>query len=128
MPRPLRLLELSSARQALVRLFQATNYGEIRQLQVKEAEPVLNPAPIVLVDLKLDTDDESRPELALVDFVLGHEVCRLLDRLDQVKTGEIERISIRAGIPRRIVLQSSQPIQILAKHLVRDAGCQRGAC
>ena len=69
MPRPLRLLELSPARQALVRLFQATNYGEIRQLQVKEAEPVLNnPAPIVFVDLKPDTDDEARPELALVDF------------------------------------------------------------
>jgi hypothetical protein len=82
MPRPLRLLELSLARQALVRLFQATNFGEIRQLQVKKAEPVFNPAPIVLVDLKLDTNDESRPEFALVDFALGHEVCRLLDRLD----------------------------------------------
>jgi hypothetical protein len=67
MPRPLRLLELSPARQALVRLFQATNYGVIRQLQIKEAEPVLNPAPIVLIDLTLDTDDESRPEIPLLD-------------------------------------------------------------
>jgi hypothetical protein len=128
MPRPLRLLDLSTARQALVRLFQATNYGEIRQLQVRESEPVLNPAPIVLIDLKLDTDEGPRPELALADFTLGHEVCRLLDRLDEVENGEIERISIRAGIPRRLVLQSGQPVQILAEHLVRDAGCQRGAC
>ena len=55
--------DLSPARQALVRLFQATNYGEIRQLQVSEAEPVLNPVPIVLLNLKLDTDEALRPEL-----------------------------------------------------------------
>ena len=128
MPKPLRLLELSPARQALVRLFQATNYGGIRQLRVKEAEPVLNPAPIVLIDLKLDTDEESRPEMALADFALSHEVCRLLDRLEELENGEIERISIRAGIPRRLVLQPGQPVQILAEHLVRDVGCQRGPC
>ena len=108
MPKPLRLLELSPARQALVRLFQATNYGEIRQLQVKDAEPVLNPAPIVVLDLKLDTDEEPRPEIALADFALGHEVCCLLDRLDEIEDGEIERISILAGIPRRLVFQSSR--------------------
>ena len=109
MPRPLRLLELSPARQALVRLFQTTNYGEIRQLRVNDAEPVLNPAPIVFFDLKLDTDDELRPEIALTDFALCQEVCRLFDRLDEVRNGEIERISIRAGIPRRLVFQSSHP-------------------
>lgn len=108
MNRTLRYSEVSRPRQLLIRLFQNTNFGEVRQLQVKDAEPVLNPAPVVLVDLKLDTDDESRPEIALTDFALSQEVCRLLDRLDEVRNGEIERILVRAGIPRRLVLQSSR--------------------
>jgi hypothetical protein len=108
MPKRFDFLDLSLPRQALVRLLQATNYGEIRQLQVRESEPVLSPAPIVLIDLHLDTDQESRPEMAVADFALGHEVCRLLDRLDEVENGEIESIEIRAGIPRRLVFQSSR--------------------
>jgi len=63
----------------------------------KEAEPVLNPPPIVLLDLKLNTDEEPRPEIALADSALGHEVCCLLGRLDEIESGEIERISIRGG-------------------------------
>jgi hypothetical protein len=72
MPKRFDFLDLSLPRQALVRLLQATNYGEIRQLQVRESEPVLSPAPIVLIDLHLDTDQESRPEMAVADFALGH--------------------------------------------------------
>jgi hypothetical protein len=47
---------------------------------------VLSPAPIVLIDLKLDTDQESRTEMAVADFALGHEVCRLLETRRSWKT------------------------------------------
>jgi hypothetical protein len=84
-----RFSELSEARQTLIRLFQVINYGEIRQLQVRKSEPVPNPTPIVLIDLKLDTDEESRSEMALEDFALSYAVCRLFDRLDEVENREI---------------------------------------
>jgi hypothetical protein len=74
--------------------------------QVSEAEPVLNPVPIVLLNLKLDTDEALRPELGLTDFALSHEVCRLLDRLEEINNGVIGRIVIRAGIPHRLLFAS----------------------
>ncbi|MGA2882247.1 MAG: hypothetical protein ABSG13_25115 [Bryobacteraceae bacterium] len=103
---PLRLSELSPARQALVRLCQSANYAQIEQLQVNDSEPVFNPAPVVLLDLKLDSDEMPRPEMALTDFMLTAEFCRLMDKLDGLKHGIIERIEVRAGLPRRMLFRS----------------------
>jgi hypothetical protein len=101
-----RLAELSAPRQALVRLCQSIDYGQILDLQVCNREPVFNPPPTLLLDIKLDTDPSGRPESELADFALCDEVCRLLDRLDQMQTGRIQRIEVRAGIPRRVLIEA----------------------
>jgi hypothetical protein len=59
----------------------------------------------ILFDLKLDGEDRPRPESALLDFDLCAEVLRLMERLEEVATGTIESIEIRAGLPRRIVFR-----------------------
>ena len=98
--------QLSRPRQALVRLFQSINYGNVRDLNVRDQEPVLaSPSPIVVVDLKLDAEDHSRDELAAADFELCAEVGRLISFLDRMQDGKISSIEVRAGIPRRILFE-----------------------
>ena len=46
----------------LVRLCQGTNFGSIRDLEVRERQPVFDSPPVVLVDLKLDSADDPRPK------------------------------------------------------------------
>src|SRR4051812_25708663 len=104
MPNPLRFSDLSPTRQALVRLCQAINFGSIEALEVQNGEPVVDPPPIRVKDIKLDSDDGPRPELGLVDFVLGAEVLRLMAHLDELNSGTVRRVEVRAGVPRRIVL------------------------
>jgi hypothetical protein len=101
-----RFSELSAPRQVLVRLCQLINYGEIREIEVQNREPVFGSSTIVLVDVRLDTDEETRSEAALADFDLCQELCRLPARLDQIENGRISRIEIRAGLPRRILFES----------------------
>lgn len=98
--------ELSSPRRALVRLCQSIDYGQILDLQVRDREPRFNPAPTVLLDIKLDSETGERPEADLADFVLCDEVCRLLDRIDEMDAGRIPRIEVRAGIPRRVLIEA----------------------
>jgi hypothetical protein len=100
-----RFSQLSAPRQALVRLFQSINFGEIRGLVVRNSEPVFNPSPTVLIDLLLEVERESRQEIELSDFVLCDEVCKFLGRLDRLKNARIERIEVRAGTPRRILYE-----------------------
>jgi hypothetical protein len=100
-----RFSQLSAPRQAFVRLCQSINFGEIRGLVVRDSEPVFNPSPTVLIDLLLEVAQEGRQEIKLPDFILRDEVCRFLNRLDEVKNAQIERIEVRAGIPRRILYE-----------------------
>ena len=102
----LRLADLTPSRQALVRLCQAIDYGQILDLQVRDGEPVFNPEPTLLLDIKLDAGCEGRSESKLADFTLCDEVCRLLDRLDEMRSGRVQRIEVRAGIPRRALIEA----------------------
>ena len=106
MPQLSRFSELSPARQGLVRLCQRMNFGEIRNIRVESGDPVFDSHPIVLIDERLDTDEAPRREAALADFVLAAEVCRLMLRFDEIRSGAIERIEVRGGLPRRVAFES----------------------
>ena len=99
-----RFSQLSLARQSLVRVCQAVNFGQIRGVRLQDGDPVLE-STSVLADERLDRPTEPRPEIGLNDFVLCEEWCRLLARFDQIRDGTIEGIDVRAGIPRRIVFE-----------------------
>ena len=106
MPVVQRFSDLSAPRQALVRLCQSIDYGQIIDLHVRDREPVFSPAPTVLLDVKLDSDCGQRPESELADFNLCDEVHRLLLRIDEMGTGRVQRIEVRAGIPRRVLIEA----------------------
>jgi hypothetical protein len=100
-----RLTQLSAPRQALVRLFQSVNFGQIIGLAIRNGDPVFQPEPTVLLDVKLDADEGERPEADLADFTLRDEVRRLLAHLDQLQNGTVERIEVRSGVPRRVIIE-----------------------
>lgn len=104
-----RFSQLSASRQAFVRLFQSINFGYIEGLEIRAGEPVFNPAPIVFAEVKLDACNEPPPEIDLPDFELRSEVTRLMAELDRLADGLIERIDVRYGIPRRVLIE--RPIQ-----------------
>jgi len=100
-----RFRQLSPPKQTLVRLLQTVNFGQLRDLEVRDGEPVFNPAPLVQVDVKLDAEEGPRPEQELTDFTLRSEVARLMDRLREIGNGTVERIEICAGVPRRMIVE-----------------------
>src|SRR5260370_40596717 len=111
-PTPRLLSHISAFRQQLVRRSQAINFGYIERLEVKNSEPIFKPETLVHVEIKLDVDDCGRSEVGLADFALPDEICRLMARLDEIQNGVIEKIEVRAGIPRRVVF-SSPPSAVL---------------
>jgi hypothetical protein len=103
-----RFSQLSPARQNLVRLCQRINFGHVHDLVVQDREPVLGDrSPRVLTDIRLDVDEQPRTEALLGDFLLCAEFCRLMAALDHMVKGTIPSIEIRAGVPRRMILQRS---------------------
>lgn len=111
MNEPRRLSELSPARRALVRVLQTVNFGEVQDVRIQNGEPVFDGSTAVVLDTKLDKDEGPRPEMALPDFALNAEVSHLMARLDEFKSGIILRLEVRAGIPRRLVVQTRLCVQ-----------------
>ena len=106
MPQIPRFSQLSKAQQALVRLFQSVNFGEIQGVAVRDADPFFDRASVVVFDVRLDREDGPRPELGLTDFDLPAEVCRLVASLEELRDGTIQRLEVRSGIPHRLVFES----------------------
>jgi hypothetical protein len=106
MPDVQRFSHLSPARQTLVHILQAVNFGELQGIPVRGGDPILDDTSLVILDAKLDKEEVPRPELDLADFALNAEVLRLMSRLDEFKNGTIQRLEVRAGIPRRLVFES----------------------
>jgi hypothetical protein len=110
---PSRFSQLSSERQLLVRLCQLVNFGEIRDIEVRNREPLLGSVSHLLVDVRLDSEESPRRESSLPDFSLCHEIRRLLAEFDRLENGRVSRIEIRAGLPRRI--QFEAPVESLLR-------------
>ena len=70
-------------------------------MQIREAEPVFEPPPALLADVKLDGGWAPRQEQELPDFVLRDEVITLINHLDRLVNTTVECLEIHAGIPRR---------------------------
>jgi len=102
----LRLSQLSPARQALVRALQTVNFGELQNIQVRNGEPMFGDAAVTVFDTKSDKDEGPRAEIGLPDFLLNAEASHLIARLDEFKNGTIQRLEVRAGIPRRLVFET----------------------
>jgi len=86
-----------------VRLCQDVNFGQIVDLLVKNTEPIWDPGPTILSEVRLDIEETPRQEGKLPDFRLSSEIRRLLHQLDQITDGKIAKIEIRDGLPRRLV-------------------------
>jgi len=82
-------------------------HGHIEALRITDGEPTFNPAPMLLVDVKLDQDEGPRLEVELCDFELCGELRRLMSRIDAIKDGKVARLEIRGGIPRRVIFEST---------------------
>lgn len=104
--KPFRFSQLSGARQALVRLCQAIDYGYIQALRVRDSEPVLDPPPSAFKTVNLDSDESARKEADLADFELRDEFSRLFCQLDQIQNGTVHHVQIHRGLPIRIVIEA----------------------
>jgi len=96
---------LSTPQKRLLETMQKMNFGRIENLSIRSGEPVLNPAPRVVKDVKLGAENGARPELQSGDFALKREHIELFDNLRLLGNGTIECIEIKAGLPFRITVE-----------------------
>lgn len=96
---------LSEPRKRLVELMQHINFGRVEGLVVRNQQPVLDPPPTVIREVKFGAENGPRPELHLDDFTLKSQVVELLDALDDLCDGVIDVLEVKHGLPFRMLIR-----------------------
>jgi hypothetical protein len=95
---------LTESRRRLVELMQQLNFGRILGLVVRGREPVLDPLPRVVREIKFSGENGPRAERDAPDFLLKTQVVELLQHFDQLGDGTIEVLEIKWGLPFRMLI------------------------
>ena len=98
---------LPAARQRLLELMQTMNFGRIEDLAVRGGNPVFDPPPRVIRELKIGGDNGPRPERDASDFLLKDQVVELFFHLDRLGDGTVAIIEVKHGLPFRLLLTES---------------------
>src|SRR5262245_6535331 len=73
---------LSVAQKRLIETMQSLNFGRIEGLKVRHGDPVFQPGPRVVQDIRIGRGENGpRPELAREDFALKSQVVEMFDHL-----------------------------------------------
>jgi len=96
---------LSPARARLVELMQGLNFGRVEQLVVRGGEPVLDPPPRLVREVKFCAENGPRPETAKEDFALKAQVSDLFAHMEAMGDGVIACIEVKHGLPFRMIFE-----------------------
>lgn len=96
---PISKTSLTPSWVALVQLMQDVNFGRIEGLAVRSGEPVLDPRPRIVREVKFGGENGPRPEIDSSDFALKSQVLDLFRCLDELRDGTVETLVIKHGLP-----------------------------
>src|SRR5260370_969113 len=83
---------LSAPRRRLLEAMQRLNFGRIEGLAIRSGEPVFQPAPRIIQDIKIGGENGPRPELTREGFALKSSVIGIFDPLARIGDGKFESI------------------------------------
>jgi hypothetical protein len=96
--------ELSPARRRLLELLQQINFGQIEHLVIRAGDPVFDPEPRVVHEIKFcAAENGPRAELAAGDFRLKGQLVELFRTLDALGDATVERLEVKHGLPFRLI-------------------------
>jgi hypothetical protein len=96
---------LSMPRRHLVEAMQRLNFGRIEGLVIRGGEPMFQPAPRFILEIKLGGKNGPRAELTTEDFALKSSVIELFEHLSRIGDGTLASIEIQYGLPFRLVVE-----------------------
>ena len=95
---------LPPACRRLVELMQWVNFGRLENLKIRGGQPVLNPLPRIVREIKISGDNGPRPESRRDDFLLKNHLTELFAHLDDLGEGTVEVLEIKHGLPFRLLI------------------------
>lgn len=93
---------LSPPCEKLRNLMQELNFGWIENLFIRNGEPVLNPPPVLVYDIKLGSEHGNGSGCTDKSARLKPQEQELIARFRRIDNGTVECIEVKHGLPFRL--------------------------
>ena len=90
---------LTPAQTRLLSLMQEMNFGRIEGMAVVNGQPVFDPPPRIVRQVKFCSENGPRRERNLNEFNLREQVIELFDAIARMGNGTVESIEVKHGLP-----------------------------
>jgi hypothetical protein len=97
--------DLSGVEQWLLEIMQKINFGQIEDLAMQKGQPVLEPAPKIVREVKFGARSGPRRETGKEDFALKGRVIEMIENLRAIGSGKVRRLEVRDGLPFRMIVE-----------------------
>jgi hypothetical protein len=97
--RPTSSKDLLPSERSLLEAIRGVGFGHIEFLRIHAGEPVLDPWPSVIADVKFGVDRQEIHSTPGSDFELKREVAEFFEYTREVDDGEIRLLVVRHGLP-----------------------------
>jgi hypothetical protein len=99
------LTSLPPAKERLVRLMQELNFGQLQDLVVRNGQPVFDPPPRIVREVKFGGQNGPRPEVTKAEFALKTQIRELLAQLETLGNGVVQCLEVKHGLPFRMIVE-----------------------
>ena len=96
------LVSLSPPCEKLRKLMRELKFGWIKNLPIRNGEPVLNPSPVLVYDIKLGSDHGKVPGYTGKRAKLKPQEQELLACFRRMDNGTVKCIEVKHGLPFRL--------------------------
>lgn len=90
---------LSQARRRLLDLMQNVYFGRIENLAIRDGEPVFDPEPVIIRQIRLGGENTAPAQFRKPDFDLKAQAEELFVHLHDLGNGLLASLEIRHGLP-----------------------------
>ena len=109
--RPVSTQDLLPSERSLLEAMRAIAFGQLEFLRLRAGEPVLDPWPTVVRNLRFGIDGRDPRPTVNCEFELKREAADLFEYTREVENGEIRALVVRHGLPfsMEIELPAARP-------------------
>lgn len=98
----MRKQSLSPARMQSLEFCQELRFGRIRNLRIRNGDPVMQPLPRAIEEKTFGKENDPQSERVLVDFTLKSHAKDFFAYLDQLQNGVIQELVVKHGLPFQV--------------------------
>ena len=98
---------VTPAKRRLLQLMQEVYFGHIDGLVIRDGEPVFDPAPKVVREIKFGGDNGPKPLIISRALFDKPQITALFEHLAQIHEGVIQSLEVQRGLPFRMRIEES---------------------